>query len=302
MALPIWCGVRRTKKGWSGGFAHGLVEPRSPAQVIGRAASARRERRSPVGSRRVVSTIRSLRSLLDHLVVGGRWQRPPTGWSSSERQRAISRSTTAWTRRTPLAQARPPVVVDRTHRWSIDHASDDQPVGSRRVVRLRASLRSTTVRSVVDGQRPPTGRSSSERQRAISRQSTHGAWSRLSARFARLLDHLAVGGRWQRPPTGGRAASASERSVETTRPTYDAPRLAIRRVVSTIRSLRSLLDHLVVDGARRARPPVPSYARARWRATMPPDRLRHSVAVQPAWPIRVARPRWSGQARMDSAR
>ena len=41
---------------------------------------------------------------------------------------------------------------------------------------------------------------------------------------------------------------------------------------------------------------------ARCRATMPPERLRHSGRCQPASAIRSARPCWSGQARIDSAR
>ena len=43
-------------------------------------------------------------------------------------------------------------------------------------------------------------------------------------------------------------------------------------------------------------------ARARCRATMPPDRLRHSTSDQPGRPITAARADWSGQAWMDSAR
>ena len=45
-----------------------------------------------------------------------------------------------------------------------------------------------------------------------------------------------------------------------------------------------------------------SYRLARCRATMPPDRLRHSTSRQPAAMIRSARPDWSGHAWIDSAR
>jgi hypothetical protein len=43
-------------------------------------------------------------------------------------------------------------------------------------------------------------------------------------------------------------------------------------------------------------------ATPRWRATMPPVRLRHSTAVKPASWSQRARPGWSGQAPMERAR
>ena len=215
--------------------------PGGQHQLAGRAASASErsvettpyDERLPVGSPHVVSTIRSLRSLLDHLVVSAAGRPAPTGWSSSERQRAISR----------------------------DHADDVRlPVDSPRG--LDYPLASLAARppclSASGGQHQLAGRVS-ERQRAI-------------------------------------VDSAVRRPRE-----LDSPRVVAQRAPASV-SPRSLLDHLVRMGSRPARPPVPSYARARCKATMPPERLRHSVDVQPAWPIRVARPRWSGQARMDSAR
>ena len=48
--------------------------------------------------------------------------------------------------------------------------------------------------------------------------------------------------------------------------------------------------------------PRQGQAVARWRATMPPERLRTSQSNQPAPAIQSASPCWSGQARIDSAR
>ncbi len=109
--------------------------------------------------------------------------------------------------------------------------------------------------------------SSSERQRAASRDPrggrgplpAYGKWSRLIAHFVRCSttygSRPAVGAREVGHPRaqliGGRAASASERPVETTE--GSTPAVGVREVVSTDRSLRSLLDHLRVEARCRRR-------------------------------------------------
>ena len=138
------------------------------------------------------------------------------------------------------------------------------PVGSRHVVSTIHSLRSLLDHLVCFGgraastnwlveQRAPASDQSRPRRTTYDCRSAHGTWSRLSTRFARCSTTLFVSAAGGQHQLAGRAASASERSVETTRRGLGV-RLPVgsRHVVSTIHSLRSLLDHLVCFGGRAA--------------------------------------------------